>query len=565
MISFFTHSQHFTFIESGHSVSPTALLAGHTYTVQVTIQNDQFNTIDNVVVHLSHGPIGIGYPGGDLGIVQSPPVSVPPAEDNVTPGLAVVSFHFTAPAGGHGCLCAALQPSAAYTTGPAISNNFSVQGAYVGQNNRYSFYVFGDASAAEAMQLIISETIVSGPAGSWSPLLLIPNAAGVFGAPQHSGVIVPLGAGVLYLMGLQVTPPPGAAGEHRFIVTGIVSGVNKGSVAFDVKIEAAALPAPQPYITGSYQSPDIILLDRFHRPVPLGGGGSDTLLQANAEYTMQAIIRNSSPTPAPNTMVRFWNLPGGIALDGPLLDVQTVTVPHGSITLTSSKKFRTGPLGTHACAAVSLANLAAGVGPDATMPQYIPDPASNPGHSASAWRNTDAVYLWALAPIEIPLEAAWPPGHPPGPDPMHLIHVDVTTERVPADFAQQPAVRAVDALLREAGAASSLPLYLATQLRATLPKVNLGTRVELAKSAPKDVVLADAPPKLPAAATGAALKVPSKVTRVPIKVTGTIPATAKIGEVYLVTVTAHYPAFTDVPARSVEFVLHAHIIEKPKP
>jgi hypothetical protein len=149
------------------------------------------------------------------------------------------------------------------------------------------------------MQLSITETVASGPAGSWSPLLLIPDAMGAFGAPPHSGAIAHLDAGLLYLMGLQVTPPPGATGEHTFTVTGTVGAVNKGSVSFDLKIETAPLFAPQPYIAGGCQSPDIILLDRFYQPVPLGGGGHATQLQPNTDYTMQAIIHNSAFTPAP--------------------------------------------------------------------------------------------------------------------------------------------------------------------------------------------------------------------------------------------------------------------------
>jgi hypothetical protein len=89
--------------------------------------------------------------------------------------------------------------------------------------------------------------------------------------------------------------------------------------------------------------------------------------------------------------------------------------------------------------------------------------------------------------------------HRPGPDPAHLLHVDVATERVPADFAEQPAVRAMEALLREAGASPRLPLYLASHLRATLPQADLGLRVALAGPATKDIVLAQAPPRRPAA------------------------------------------------------------------
>jgi hypothetical protein len=94
---------------------------------------------------------------------------------------------------------------------------------------------------------------------------------------------------------------------------------------------AQAQTAPDPYVgNGTYQTPDIILLDSSNTPVPIGGahsGAWDTLLLPNTYYGIQAVIYNDSTVAAANTVVRFWHFPGGVGTAGAQIDKQTVTVP----------------------------------------------------------------------------------------------------------------------------------------------------------------------------------------------------------------------------------------------
>ena len=126
---------------------------------------------------------------------------------------------------------------------------------------------------------------------------------------------------------------------------------------------ATPLTAPDPYIgNGTYQSPDIILLDSSSNPVPIGGapgGAWDTLLLPNTNYGIQAVVYNDSTIAAVNTSVRFWHFPGGVGTAGTQIDMQTVTIPpSSSIVITSANPFQSaGPL-EHECVAVSVANPA---------------------------------------------------------------------------------------------------------------------------------------------------------------------------------------------------------------
>ena len=104
---------------------------------------------------------------------------------------------------------------------------------------------------------------------------------------------------------------------------------------------ATPTTAPDPYIgNGTYQSPDIILLDSSLNPVPIGGapgGVWDTLLQPTTNYGIQAVVYNDSTVAAMDTVVRFWHFPGGVGTAGTQIDVQTVTVPaNGSIVVSSA-------------------------------------------------------------------------------------------------------------------------------------------------------------------------------------------------------------------------------------
>ena len=519
-LSFITKNQQFVLVDPSTTpaatVNPEATLPNHLYDVFLVIENTDSFEATNVQVNVWHSAFGIGRMAGTDGLTQPAPVNVPPQAYGI-PGTATISFTFLTPPGGHGCLGAQIAPSGAY-----IGQNVTVISCPTGVPSTLSFVVFG-GPANEAMVLTLTESIQNGaviPAGSsqsWKPLLIAPPGTGPT-VPTAAPITLNLAAEAFYSVGLQVTVAAGASTAHVFRVVGTVAGQFEGEVDITVN-PVAGLAAPDPYLTGGYQSPDILIFDSANNPVPLGGQPNavwDTLLIPNTDYKLAVVVHNDSSTPAVNTVVRFWQIPGGIATNGTLIDVRTVTVPaNSSVQVNSNFPFHSAPPGQHCCAAVSIYNSQS---KDATVDpvtaSQIPDPNANSAHSPSAWRNTDSIFVFIGKPWSFSLKGTSPP--------TARVPLKVTaTAKLAATLETTPAALALRQTLRESGAATD-SLFLAPTLRATLPVIDLKLNIGVVK--------------------------PISPTVAEFPVSGVVPSDAKVGDRYLVSVAATYEN------RTVEFL-----------
>jgi N-acetylneuraminic acid mutarotase len=314
---------------------------------------------------------------------------------------------------------------------------------------------------------------------------------------------------------------------------------------------ATAQPAPDPYVgNGTYQSPDIILLDSSGNPVPIGGapgGAWDTLLQPNTYYGIQTVLYNDSTVAATNTTVKFWHFPGGVGTMGTLIDTEpTITVPaNGSVVVTSASPFQSGAAGQHECVAVSVANpesLYFNVDP--TMGTEVIDPTvahpAGSGHYGSAWRNTNSVVLgpgmgWRLSfPIRLP-RLVEPVG----------IKLSVTTTHVPVGWERTGMPAEVGNALKGACGDLRLPLFLVPALRRTLPTADLGVRIKR-KGGGEDA------PYSAARAEFQAVVRPGE--EVEFTVSGVIPHHAQAGDIFLVNIAARYPRTSSGREGVVEYL-----------
>jgi len=319
---------------------------------------------------------------------------------------------------------------------------------------------------------------------------------------------------------------------------------------------AKAATAPDPYIgNGSYQSPDIILLDSSENPVPIGGapsGAWDTLLQPNTDYGIQAVIYNDANVAAPNTIVRFWSFPGGVGTAGSLIDMQKVTVPpNGSTVVTSANPFLSGPAGAHECVAVSVANAASNyfnIDP-MTAAQVIdptvPHPAGS-GHFGSAWRNTNSVAVGAGMGLKLGFHFTFP-----GLEPAE-VKLAVSATRVPVGWERAGEAADLSKALAGSGAALRLPLFLLPELRRRLPEADLDLKIHV-QDAHGDA-------RHPAAAETRARAHPGELKA--FTVSGTIPSDAKPGEIFLMNVAAHYPRRPHAEAKTVEYLSVIYVKQK---
>lgn len=315
--------------------------------------------------------------------------------------------------------------------------------------------------------------------------------------------------------------------------------------AFSIAITQAA---PDPYIgDGTYQSPDIILLDTLGNPIPIGGapgGAWDTLLLPSTNYAVQAVVFNDSNVAAPGTIVGFWHFPGGVGTAGALIDKQTVTVPaNGSIVVSSSSPFLSGSLGEHECVAVSVANPASpyfsadpATGPAVTSPT-IPHP-SGSGHFGSAWRNTNSVKVAPGGMWRFPFHSGLV-----GVD-QGLIKIVVAQAKVPADWERLEEIVRLRKAVRSAGATIRLPLFLIPVVRKGWPDGDCEVKIET-----------------PGARGGRGktgrvereFKVdPRAATRFTVGLA--VPSHARMGEIYLINVAAHYPGREGRPVEYLEVV-----------
>jgi hypothetical protein len=455
-------------------------------------------------------------------------VDVPPQAYGI-PGTATVAFTFLTPAGGHGCLGAQIAPDGAY-----IGQNVTVISCPTGVPSQLSFVVFGGPSA-EAMVLTLTESFQNGPAiapgspQSWQPLLIAPPGTGPAG-PTPAPVTLNLAPGAFYSVGLQVTIPANDSTTHVFSIVGTVAGQFEGEV--DIVVNGVpGLPAPDPYMYGGYQSPDILIFDSMNNLVPLGGqpnGRWDTLLVPDQDYKLSAVVHNDSSTAAVNTVVRFWGLPGGLASQGSLIDVRTVTVPaNGSVQVDSNFPFHSAPPGQHKCAAVSIySSQSTSATVDAVTAAQIPDPDANITHSASAWRNTDSMFVFIGRPWSFTLQGTALR------DAKVPLAVTAAANLVRAGFEGTPEAAGLNQLLQQAGARTVYPLYLTPSIHAVLPPADLKIQVGKAE-------------------TVRAAKTTPATAEVPIS--GVVPADAKPGDVYLVQVSAKYAD------KTIQFLQTLHV------
>jgi hypothetical protein len=536
-LSFFTKSQEMNIVNAENpfdAVSAFALQPNHNYNVYVLIQNDSNIEAQNVQVTVTHSPFGIGLTGPTDGLTQPLPVNVPPKGPGGN-GIALVRFGYHTPAGGHACIYATM------SNGTGIGQNTTIYSVAVGTTANLSFLVYGHKDHSEVMTLTLEERLETGvavsPGQSWNPLLVAPAGIGPT-VPTAAPIDLNLPANSFYSIGLNVTPPVSATGRHVFHIEGSVNGVNVGSVDIWVNADPNTVKS-DPYILGGYQSADVILRDLVTGfDVPLGGrpnGPWSTTLNPDTEYGFAARIHNASSEPAINTVVRFWEFPGGVGTIGTLVDVQVATIPPLSeVIVESSKKFKSAPLGQHKCVAVSIYNALAGTCEDATTANQVSDPNAHPEHSCSAWRNTDSQIVSLLGTWEIDLQLATAFD---GTDP---VEVKLQTLHVPAAWKQQEGIKAITNILDQTCADHQKPMYLLPVVREKLKpidvqaKIKQGARIRLKKHKPAT-----------------------------LSISGQIPKDVKPGDKILVHVTALYPKTEGSAPRAVEFTQILHI-EKSK-
>ena len=501
-LRFKAQDQPFTFVDpkSLLAVSAEDLVPGAKYDVFVTVENyDPFEHV-GVQLWVSHSAFGIGLNGGTNGLTQPTPIIVPPREFGI-PGIALASFTFEIPTVGFGCLRARLS-----TDGPSIGLNQTVIQMPKGIDSLASFIVFGGTTLQE-MNLRVEEFDSAGnplhteSANSWNPRLMAP--AGVPSSqPKKGSLGLTLPTNTFYSIGLQLCIGNDQSELHAFKVMASRGGMPVGEVMFKVHpVERDSFIDPEPYVVGGYQSPDILLSDPVGTLILHGGSPSGTtLLQPDSDYKLSAVVHNDSASDAVNTVVRFWEIPFGTALEGYLLDLRTVNVPAGSsILVTSNFPFRSALPGMHSCAAVSIYNsqsLTATVDPVCTS--EIPWTQAG-GQCPTAWRNTDSMLVFRGKPWRLSLAVS-------NLDLTDGVNIQASAAKIPVAI---EAPNDTD-LFEPLAVGNQYPNYLLTEHQLTLPKADLNLKVQTA-------------------------------TNGTYTIEGEIPTDAQPGDKYLVTVNATYP------------------------
>ncbi|MGB9121150.1 MAG: hypothetical protein WCE73_11060, partial [Candidatus Angelobacter sp.] len=442
-LSFYTPPQSMAFVDPvTHNLTNAGQLkAGVIYDVFAVVKNEDAVEYPDVHINVTHTAFGIGLPGGTSYIVQPEPIDVPPALNVSQPGLATFQFHFMAPPAGHGCLIATIVPN-----NVRLNQNLTVLTAPYGAST-ISFLVFGDPNLDETMVLTLQQKLENGtpvtPANHWPHQFVVPQALTPTPNPSSDTVTLHIPRGsTYYSIGINVTIPPTATDAHIFFVRGTVNGVDKGSVSLLVKPDPTFIK-PAPYIIGGIESADIVLVDANGNEVPILNNPTDihstpdTHLTTSTDYTLRAIIHNDSPTPAVNTLVRFFESPGGIGGQPDLLDIQTVTVPgHGHVEVTSQRKFHSGQLlNEMKCAIVTLYNPQSDI---CNVPDLLDALAKmQTGHEGpAAMRNTHSTVVFIGDRFHINLAAAYP--RIPLPHPVPPVELHVESVLIPHDWRTLP-------------------------------------------------------------------------------------------------------------------------------
>jgi hypothetical protein len=560
-LSFLTKPQQMIFVDPvTHAfTNANSLLPNKDYDVYFTIQNDSPVAILGETVSLSHSAFGIGLPGGNT-LFTPPTVTfavIPPKAFGIN-GQATGTFIFHSPAGGHGCIVAKIN-----SNGVCLNQNSSVISVPAGAPSTTGFLVFGHAAPNVTLTLtekVDTAGVISNAtaANTWKPKMIAPPGFGP-AVPTASPLLLHgLIATDFYTVGLLVDPALSQTLTHIFTIVGTNTntGAYIGEVVLRLVPSAVVLDPCRPFIFGGYQSADVILIDPLTNiEVPLGGapgGAWDTLLRANTNYGFAARVHNDSDTPAVNTVVRFWNFPGGVAANGTLVDIQTVIVPaNGFIIVHSAHPFHSAPLNQHNCAVVSIYNAMAGrCTIDAVTAVDVPDPGYNGYISCSAWRNTDSMYVHIGFPWKFYVDLGLP--HPiwgPGP-----VEIKVIAQHVPFDWIKKPKFIETDAMLKSAGVQTDKAMFLLPALRETFKDIDLDIKVKMKEGGKMEHGI----DKFSHAISLA------KGTKTAFEVAGTIPKDAKEGDIMLVKVTAHYPKTKLATAKNIEFLQVLHVTNKQK-
>jgi len=174
----------------------------------------------------------------------------------------------------------------------------------------------------------------------------------------------------------------------------------------------------------------------------------------------------------------------------------------------------------------------------AVIDPTIPHPAGSE-HFGSAWRNTNSLAMGADQGFSFPFQL-----NHRGVEPL-AVNVAVTATKVPSIIDKIGEAATLQRLLQGAGVHLRLPLFLVPGIRKVLPPADLGLKLQLPKG--KDVgihSLGCAEHKItvnPGAGTA-------------FTVAGAIPRDARKGDIYLLNVAAHYPAFSANKAAVVEYL-----------
>jgi len=546
------------------------LQPGVIYNVFAVIKNEDPLEYLNVQVNVVHSAFGIGLPGGGSYIVQPDPVDVPPALNPSQPGLATIQFQFMAPPAGHGCLTATIVLNNA-----KLYQNLTVLTAQQGATSTISFLVFSDPNVDETMVLTLQQLLENGapvaPADRWPDKFVVPTILAPANQTADTVTLhIPRG-NAYYSIGIDITIPANAASPHVFFVRGVVNAVDKGSVSLLVKPDPTFVK-PSPYVLGGTESPDIVLIDPNGNVVPFFGHPAyDTVLLPNTDYTVRAIVHNSSRTPANNTLIRFWEIPGGLGTQGSLLDIQTITVPgNGQIEVASRVKFHSGPLDQHRCAIVSLYNAQSATCnvdcptvSDATQQPMVVGQAGE-----VAWRNTDSRVVLIGEPWHLNLVTTYPQLNIPHPIPE--VGLDIEAVLVPHGWETMPEVAEKAHMLQAAGVQARYPAYLLPGIREKLAKVDLGIEVktdeakvevlEFAKATAGHIggVKADAGDFAP----GNRYRLLPKTDKpLSFTISGKLPREAQDGDTILVRCSAQYPKSERAPELRVDFTEALHVMK----
>jgi hypothetical protein len=312
---------------------------------------------------------------------------------------------------------------------------------------------------------------------------------------------------------------------------------------------------PHVYILGGYQSPSIIFTDPDsmppNQPVPLGGVGHgplNTVLQPDHQYGFSVIVRNDSSIPVNDLEVRFWVIPMGLGIDGYLVgEPQIVDIhPYSTLIVKASAPFISPNPHQQACAAVSLYNPAGDCTVQALAALEIPDPGVDGSHGCSAWRNTQSMTNAFGNPFGIPLGL-----HRIPPRPFHHVVIRVTATHIPFNWQQQRKVSETQNVLNALGVQNNTPLYVLPNITQNFAEADLAIKlVAGAKNQVEEVgiyfwqVLPPADEKDPFS----------------INITGQIPRSANIGDIYIVKVSAQYPEMDGRQSRTVSFYTYIEVV-----